>query len=211
MTQKTNQTEKSKTKVCNCHWHKKTAAVAGGIALMAIISLGVCWGMMRGTKTMVVDFERVQQEAIAYKAIIDQQKVYEEKLQARLGLEAGALEQEEKELVERKGKLSEKEFKKQAAVLQQKAGELQNKYRFQLQQIVLASQLAASQIQAPVEEALQAVAKKAGAGVVLNKSVTIYAGEKNDLTDGFIRVLNQTVKPVAYPNPEAINPTVGGQ
>jgi len=160
---------------------------------------------------MIIDFERVRQEAVAYKAIVDAQRGYEEKLQAQLGLDAGQLQQKEKDLVAQKGKLGETEFKKKALALQKESVELQQKYRFQAQQILLASQVVAEKIQPAVEEVLQTVAKKACAGVVLNKGMTVYTGDKSDLTDAFIKALNEKIKAEEYPNPETIQPAVRGQ
>ncbi|MBQ7413473.1 MAG: OmpH family outer membrane protein [Alphaproteobacteria bacterium] len=196
---------------CDCSCKKKAAILGGAVIVAALLAFGACRLACCGSKTMVIDFDRVQREAVAYKSIIDQQKNYEEKVQAQFGLEAGALEQKEKDLVAKKGKISETEFKKKTLALQKEAMELQNKYRFQFQQILLASQTAATQIQDSVETTLQNVAEKAGAGVVLNKAVTVHVSDCNDLTDAFIKALNKSVQPVTYPNPESIAPVAGGQ
>lgn len=196
---------------CDCSCKKKAAVLGGAVIVAALLAFGACRLACCGSKTMVIDFDRVQREAVAYKSIIDQQKNYEEKVQAQFGLEAGALEQKEKDLVAKKSKISDTEFKKKTLALQKEAMELQNKYRFQFQQILLASQTAATQIQDSVETTLQDVAKKAGAGVVLNKAVTVHVSDYNDLTDAFIKALNKSVQPVAYPNPESIAPVAGGQ
>jgi len=198
----------NETKECKCCCsNQKKMAVLGGTALVAAaIAFGACRMACCGTKTMVVDFEQVQKEAVVYKAIVDSQRGYEEKIQAQLNLEGGQLEQEEKELVAQKGKLSEADFKKKAVALQKKAMELQGKYRMQVQQVLMASQTAASKVQAEVEDVLNGVARKAGAGIVVSKAVTIYAGDKVDLTKRFIEALNKQVKPVEYPSPETIQP-----
>ena len=194
-------------KECKCCSGKQKMIVLGGTALAAaLIAFGACRLACCGTKTMVVDFDRVQKEAVVYKAIIDSQRGYEEKIQAQLNMEGGQLEEEEKNLVAQKGKLSETDFKKKAVALQKKAMELQGKYRAQAQQVLMASQTAASKVQAEVEEVLNQVARKAGAGVVVSKAVTIYMGEKSDLTKPFIEALNKKVKPVEYPNPESVQP-----
>ena len=195
---------------CACSRTKKIAAVLGVILIAAGLGAGVCRMMCCGTKTMVIDFDRVQQEATAYKAILDQQKEYEAQVQAQLAQAADALAAEEKALVDRKSSMKEAEFKKETMALQQKALDLQNRYRGLFQQIGRASQLAAAQIQESVEETLQKVARRAGAGVVLNKAMTVHVGTKNDLTDCLIKALNKSVKPVAYPNPSNMNPE-GGQ
>ena len=197
---------------CACCTCKKKALMLGGTAVVAaLLAFGACRWACCGSKTMIIDFERVQKEATVYKSIIDSQRGYEEKIQAQLSLEAGGLEQEEKELVAQKGKLSETDFKKKAVALQKKAMTMQQKYRAQVQQVLAASQIAASKVQAEVEDVLEEVSHKAGAGVVLNKAVTVRAGKKNDLTDQFIKALNKKVKPVEYPNPEAVAQQLKGQ
>lgn len=196
---------------CGCSCKKKAVVLLGVIVVAAALAFGACRVACCGSKVMVIDFERVRQEAVAYKAIIDEQRGYEEKLQAQLGLDAGKIQEKEKDLAAQKGKLSETEFKKKAVALQKEAFDLQQKYRFQAQQILLASQIVAEKIQPAVEDTLESVAKTAGAGVVLNKAMTVYTGDKNDLTDSFIKALNETVKAETYPNPESIQPVAGGQ
>ena len=191
---------------CGCSCGKKMIALGGTALVAAAIAFGACRMACCGNKVMVVDFDRVQTEAAVYKAILDSQRGYEEKIQAQINLEAGKLDQEEKDLVAQKGKLSETDFKKKAVALQKKALEFQGKYRAQTQQILFASQAAASKVQPDVENVLNEVARKAGAGVVVSKAVTIYMGEKVDLTERFVEALNKQVKPVEYPNPETIQP-----
>jgi len=196
---------------CGCSCKKKFLMLGGTAIVAALLAFGACKWACCGTKTMVIDFERVQKEATVYKSIIDNQRGYEEKIQAQLGLEAGGLEQEEKSLAAQKGKLSETDFKKKALALQKKAMTLQQKYRAQVQQVLAASQIAASKVQAEVEAVLEEVSHKAGAGVVLNKAVTVRTGKKNDLTDCFIKALNQKVRPVEYPNPETVGQQLKGK
>lgn len=196
---------------CGCGRKKKVAVLAGAFVAAVLVSVCLCRMACCGTKTMVIDFNRVRQEAVAYKSIFDAQNGYLEKLEAQLGLEKGNLQKEDKELAEKKGKLSETEFKKKALALQKKVIEFEQKRVARQQQIAAASQIVAEQLQSDVESALNAVAKKAGAGVVLNKEMTVYSGDKADLTDAFIKALNDKVQPVAYPDPATIQLTAGGQ
>ena len=202
-----------KTTDCCCKGNcgKKIAVLSGVVLVAAGLAFGACRWACCGSKTVVIDFDRIQQEATVYRAILTEQKNYEEKLQAELAIEAGALEKEERDLVAKKEKLKEAEFKKKVAALQKKAAELQGKYQFRYQQVGLASQVAAEQVRAPVQEVLSRVAKKAGAGVVLSKSVAVWVGPKADMTDSLIRALNESVQPGTYPNPETLNPRVRGQ
>ena len=196
---------------CGCSCGKKALMLGGTAIVAALLAFGACKWSCCGTKTMIIDFDRVQKEAIVYKSIIDAQRGYEEKIQAQIGLEAGQLEQEEKDLVNQKGKLSETDFKKKAIALQKKAMGIQQKYRGQLQQLLEASQIAASKVKDEVDAVLEEVSHKAGAGVVLNKAVTVRSGKKNDLTDRFVKALNEKVKPVEYPNPETVRQQLKGQ
>ena len=194
---------------CGCSCAKKVLMMGGTAIVAALLAFEACKWTCCGNKTMVIDFERVQKEALVYKSIIDSQRGYEEKIQAQLSLEAGNLEQEEKELAAEKGKLSETDFKKKAVALQKKAMAMQQKYQGQIQQVLAASQVAARQVQGDVEKVLEYVSRKAGADIVLNKEVTVWpgkevAGKKTDMTDAFINALNEKIKPVEYPNPETI-------
>ena len=204
--------EEKKECGCGCSCKKKAIVLVGVVVLAAAAAFGACKFACCGSKVMIIDFEQVRQNAVAYKSIIDQQRSYEEKLQAKLSVDAGQLQKEEKELVEQKGKLSETDFQKKATALQKKAFELQQQYRLRAQQILLASQKAAQDIQAEVQEVLDGIATKKGAGVVLNKNIAVYADDKVDITDCFVKALNEKVKAKAYPNPETIQlPVAGGQ
>jgi len=203
--------ESKETCSCGCSCGKKFLALSFTALISAGIAFGACHWCCCGTKAMVIDFDRVQQEARVYRSIIEAQKGYEEKIQAQLNLDGGRLQQEEKDLIEQKGKLSETEFKKKAVALQKKAVELDQKYRGQVQRVVIATQMAAKEARLKVEGVLNQVAERAGAGVVVYKASAPYTGDKCDLTDRFIEALNKSVKPVAYPDPEKIQPVVQGK
>ncbi len=196
---------------CGCSCGKKAIVLLGGIAVSVLLAVGICKTMCCTTKTMVVDFERVQVEAEVYKSIFAEQRKYEEKLQAQLTLEAGELQKEEKELMDQKSKLKEVDFKKKSLALQKKVAETQQKYQLQAQQIVMATRLTAQKVQEGIKNTIEEVADKARADIVISKEVTVYSNDKADLTDAFIKALNEKVKPVAYPDPATINFTVGAQ
>lgn len=202
--------EEVKECACGCSCKKKAVVLLGVIVVAAALAFAGCKFACCGSKVMVIDFERVRQEAVAYKSIIDNQRSYEEKLQAELSVDAGQLQKEEKELAEQKDKLGETEFKKKAIVLQQKAALLQEKYQPRARRILLASQIVAEQLQPEVQKVLDEVAAKKGAGVVLNKGVAVYVGKKVDMTDCFVKALNEKVAAKEYPNPETIRPAPNG-
>ncbi len=194
--------------VCGCGKYIGVAIVAAVIA--GAVAFGGCYMACHGKKAVIVNFEKVKQEAEAYKSILAEQRKYEEKLQAQMGLDIGALQKEDAALAAKKGKMKEADYQKEVVVLQKKAAELQQKYRYQAQQILGASQMAAEKIQADVEKTLETVATKAGAGVVLNAAVVVYANDDtNNITDCFVKELNKTVKPVAYPDPATVQLTAG--
>ncbi len=193
---------------CGCGKHIGVAIVAAVIA--GAVAFGGCYMACHGKKAVIVNFEQVKQEAEAYKSILAEQRKYEEKLQAQMGLDIGALQKEDAALAAKKEKMKEADYQKEVVVLQKKAAELQQKYRYQAQQILGASQMAAEKIQADVEKTLETVATKAGAGVVLNAAVVVYANDDtNNITDCFVKELNKTVKPVAYPDPATVKLTAG--
>jgi len=202
--------EEVKACSCGCPCKKKAVVLLGVIVVAAALAFGACKFACCGSKVMVIDFDRVRKEAVAYKAIIDNQVSYEQKLQAELSVEAGQLQKEEKELAEQKDKLSETEFKKKVAAWQQKAAFLQEKYQPRARRILLASQSVAEQLQPEVQKVLDEVAQKKGAGVVLNKGMAVYVGNKADMTDCFVKALNEKVAAKPYPDPEAL-PVNGGK
>lgn len=195
-------------KCCVCSCSKKVAVIVGGVAVAVLLAVGVC-KMCCGPKIVVVDFDRVQQEAAVYRAIGVEHQKHEAQLKADLDQTAAALQKEEEELNAKKGKLGEKEFKKQSLALNRKVAEAQQKYGIWNQQINGATQLTAQKVQGD----LQAVLKEMSSGVdmILSKAVTAYASDKVDITDKFIKALDDKVQSVEYINPQTVNLTVGGQ
>ena len=90
---------------CGCGKHIGVAIVAAVIA--GAVAFGGCYMACHGKKAVIVNFEQVKQEAEAYKSILAEQRKYEEKLQAQMGLDVGALQKEDAALAAKKGKMKE--------------------------------------------------------------------------------------------------------
>ena len=199
-------------RTCGCSCKKKIAVLAGVVLVSVAVAFGACRLCCCGTKTMVIDLDRVQREAVVYKTIIEGQEAYAERLQAQLSVDAAQLRSDFKALEDKKSKMSEANYKKELAALQKKDSTLAQQYQLRQVQMRLATDMVVKQVQPTVNTVLETVAKKNGAGLVLYRLNQMpYISKCNDLTDAFVKALNDQVKPQPYPNPETIQPVAGGQ
>ncbi len=193
---------------CACLSPKKTAFGLGVLAVMVLVALGV--SSLMSNRTVIINFDKVKQEAVVYQSILTEQMQYEQKLQAKMALDFGALQKEDSELTAKKAKLKPAEFQKKVEALRAKVAAAQQKYDYELKKILAATQMAVAQVQKDIEATLEDVAESENAGVVLNTSAVVYVNDDtNDITDAFVAALNQKVKPVAYPNPDTLQIKAG--
>ena len=181
---------------------KKTTTVAGiGIAVAALLA----FGMYKATRPQIgiINFATVQQTAKVYLAAAEQQKKYDEQIQQIIMKDRDfiQLEEEGKKLAEQQKTMPKDEFERKSSALQARALKINERYRASFERNAMASQLALKAVEKQIAEAIEATSQKTGAKILLPVNTILYASEKADFTEVFVKELDKRVQDVNYPDP----------
>jgi len=173
------------------------------IGVAAVALLGFAAYKATRPQIGIINFQTVQQKAKAYVAAAEQQKKYDEQIQAIIMKDKDfiQLEADGKKLAEQQKTLSKEEFERKSNALQAKALKINERYRASFERNAMASQLALKALEKQIAEAIEATSQKTGAKVLLPVNTILYASEKADFTDVFVKELDKRVQDVNYPNP----------
>ena len=181
--------------------NKKTIATIVGVAAVALLA----YGAYRATRPQIgiINFQTVQQKALAYVAVAEQQKKYDEQIPAIIMKDKDfiQLEEEGKKLAAQQKTMPKDEFERKSNDLQAKALKINERYRASFERNAMASQLALKAFEKQIAEAIEATSQKTGAKVLLPVNTILYASEKADFTDVFVKELDKRVQTVNYPDP----------
>lgn len=171
--------------------------------LVGVIVFALWWGCCSSCKTIgVIDFSVVQKEAKLYQSVINERKKYEEQIRIRIVAEYGDLEKEVSALEKQKGSMKVDEYQKKFSALQRKVMAVQEKYNPAWERIEAATQIALRNGAGKyLDEAFQKTAKQNGVKILISKTSTLYSDKKMDVTDAFVKNLDELVQSVPYPDP----------
>ena len=180
-----------------------TKSIIGVVGLVAIA--GLAYGTYRMTKPQVgvINFATVQQKANVYKMAAEQQKKYDEQIQAIIEKDKDfiKLKAEGDKLAEQQPTLSQEEFERRSMALQEKAVKIHERYRDSFERNAMAAQIALKSVEKQIAEAIEATSQKTGVKILLPVSTILYASEKVDYSDVLVQELDERIKEVNYPNP----------
>ena len=181
--------------------NKKTIATVAGAAVVALLA----YGAYKATRPQIgiINFQTVQQTAKAYVAAAEQQKKYDEQIQAIIMKDKDfiQLEEEGKKLAEQQKTMPKDEFERKSSALQARAVKINERYRASFERNAMASQLALKALEKQIAEAIEATSQKTGAKILLPVNTILYASEKADFTEVFVKELDKRVQTVNYPDP----------
>lgn len=192
--------EKTRTEVTN----HIPMVLTGMIVLLILFCAAFC--APSSSTVAVLDVDKLRGESKAYQQIMEKQKYYEEIWQIRFTAEREVLDQEDKDLAARRKTMKAAQLKKAVDALQKKAINLQQKYQAEASKIVMATQIAAKDVDQIAIDTVREVAKHEGYGIVIPKTSTIYTSDKVDMTDTFVKELNKKTINVLYPDPATLTP-----
>lgn len=178
---------------------KGSIVLAVGISLVALIC---CLRDLHTSKVGVLDNQRVFKEAVVFQIIAAEETKYLNALTARQTEDEKMLTRELAEL-EKKIKDSKKgqdAFEQEISVFQQKVSAYAQKYQAQKQLIAKASMVARQQADPFIREVLADLGQS-GYDVIVSKAQTEYFSEKADLTNRFLKQLNEKDIQISFPNP----------
>ena len=183
--------------VCACRKVRLGAGLLAGVAVLA-------WAWCCATTCSsvgVIDFSAAQEKAKLYQSVISEQRKYEEQIRVRMLADSVGIEKEAQELEKKKASMKPEEYQKKVASLQGRFGVIQGKYRPAIERIVAASQIAVKGEEKEINAAIKKTMKQTGVKIVLPRNVVIDVDGKADLTDAFVKNLDELVQTVTYPDP----------
>lgn len=151
----------------------------------------------------IINFAKVQQTAKAYVDAAQKQQKHDEQIQNIIlkDKEFIKLQEEGQKLADNQKKMPVDEFKTKSVALQEKALKINEKYRTSFERNAFATQIALKALEKQIAEAVEATSKATGVQVILPVNTILYATEKVDLTEKFIKELDGRVQTVNYPDP----------
>ena len=178
----------------------RTVCFAAG-AVIALALLG--WGAYSATRPEVgvVDFTVVQKNAKVYQFVQAEQNKYAEQIQVRIMADSKDIEADAKKLEKQKDKMKPEEYQSKVRDLQRRAAKVQEKYRPAMERIIFASQVALNSAAKEISLAVEKTAQQKGLKVLLSMNNVLYASNKADVTEDFIKNLDKSIQQVAYPDP----------
>lgn len=181
--------------------NNKTITAIVGVAAVALLAYGA-YNVTR-PQVGIINFQTVQQTAKAYVAAAEQQKKYDEQIQAIIMKDKDfiQLEAEGKKLAEQQKTMPKEEFERKSNALQARALKINERYRASFERNAMASQLALKALEKQIAEAIEATSQRTGAKVLLPVNTILYASEKADFTKVFVEELDKRAQTVNYPDP----------
>ena len=178
----------------------KTACF-GIVGLLALALLG--WAGYSATRPTVgvVDFNLVQKNAKVYQYVQTEQNKYAEQIRVRVMADSKDIEADAQKLEKQKGKMKPEEYQSKVRDLQKRAARVQEKYRPAMERIMLASQVALNGVAKEISQAVEKTAQQKGVKVLLSMNNVLYASNKVDMTEAFVKNLDATIQQVNYPDP----------
>ena len=180
---------------------KKLITIATGVAAIALLAYGAY--KVSRPQVGIINFQTVQQTAKAYIAAAEQQKKYDEQIQEIIMKDKDfiQLQAEGQKLADQQKTLDKAEFERRSNALQAKALKINERYRASFERNAMASQLALKALEKQIAEAIEATSQKTGAKVLLPVNTILYASEKADFTEIFVKELDKRLQTVNYPDP----------
>lgn len=149
----------------------------------------------------VIDFNVVQKNAKLYQYVQAEQNKYAEQIRVRIMADSKDIEADAQKLEKQKDKMKSEEYQSKVRDLQKRAAKVQEKYRPTMERIVFASQVALNGAAKEISAAVEKTAQQKGVKVLLSMNNVLYASNKVDLTDAFVKNLDKEIQQVAYPDP----------
>lgn len=176
----------------------------GAIIIFAIALLGWIGYAATRPSVGVVDFNVVQKNAKVYQFVQSEQNKYAEQIRVRIMADSKDIEADAQKLEKQKGKMKPEEYQNKVRDLQKRAAKVQEKYRPAMERIMLASQVALNGAAKEISLAVEKTAQQKGVKVLLSMNNVLYASNKADVTDTFVKNLDKVIQQVAYPDPAKI-------
>lgn len=183
-----------------------------GFVLAAAMAYGTV--PVKNSSIGVLDLDRVQVEAVAYEKVKIETEKHVSALKARFIDEETALQKKGAALKQKIDAAGGKTagFEKELQNLNKEVAEFQAKVRFQTELIARAKNAAVAQVSPIAQASLKEISQKKGLDIILPRPYVTYHTQSVDITDEFIRLLDDKNIQVSYPDPAQFTiPVVAAQ
>ena len=192
----------------------KTCVGCGVAGFVLAVAMAYGTVPVKNSSIGVLDLDRVQVEAAAYEKVKIETEKHVSALKARFIDEETALQKKAaalKQKIEAAGGKTAG-FEKELQNLNKEVAEFQGKVRFQTELIARAKNAAVAQVSPIAQASLKEISQKKGLDIILPRPYVTYHTQHVDITDDFIRMLDDKNIQVAYPDPAQFTiPVVAAQ
>lgn len=167
----------------------------------AVLLNGEALAQRGGGSVVLLDRQKVIVESAAYKSVDSQIKALADQVNASLNQQEAALKKDAEALQASRDSLSKDDFGKRLQALAQKELDFVTAQQVAQNELQLAQANALKQLESPLVEAVESIAKKRKAGVVIERTMVIYAGSSPDITDDVLAQINKTMPTIQVVKP----------
>lgn len=176
--------------------------LAAMIAVLTLSGIGAQAHAQRGgTPVVLIDRQKVVTESEAFKSITSQLSSVRNQVQADLEKKQSDLTQGLQALQQTKDSLSKEDFQKRAAALTKQELDILAEQEIANRELSIAQNNALAKLEEPLKQAVESVAKRRRGALVLDKSMVIFAGGAEDVSDDVLKQLNRTISSVQVVKP----------
>ncbi|MEM1380287.1 MAG: OmpH family outer membrane protein [Pseudomonadota bacterium] len=175
--------------------------VAGLVAALSVATLGGQALAQRGATVVLIDRQTVITESEAFKSITAQLTTVRDQAQNALQQRESSLQQGLQSLQATRETLSKEDFQQRAAALTNQELDLLVDQEIANRELTVAQNNALAQLEDPLNQAVEAVAKKRKGAVVIDSAMVVYAGGAPDVTQDVLKQLNKTIASIQVVKP----------
>lgn len=187
------------------HWMSVRTVFAVFVAVASMISAPAGAQDIPPVKIAIVEMQRIQNEASAWKDLSQKLKAAQEKVLQELQPQQAALEEEAKALQQQQAILAPDAFETKVAVFEQKRREMVQESNARRQAVERALVESKNQIIKEIRDILVGLTEEKGYNLVLDQSNTdptiVVASPEINITDAVIKRLDQKLPTVQFSVP----------
>jgi len=172
------------------------------LAVTSILTIGgQALAQRGGASVVLLDRQKVILDSAAYQSVDTQIKALAAQINVSLDKQEAELKTDAEALKASRDSLSQEDFVKRLKTLSTKELDFVTAEQVAQNELQVAQTNALKQLEEPLTQAVEAVAKKRKAGVVLERSMVIYAGNSPDVTSDVLAELNKRMPTIQVVKP----------
>lgn len=158
--------------------------------------------VLSGTVVAVIDFQRLERDALAAKNIRAQVETYRSRYAAVIGEEEEQLRQQERELQRQRAILSPEAFAQRRGEFEDNVASLQRRVQNRTRRLERGIETALASVNQVLGPIIESLAAELGFTLVLDKRQVRYVDDRFDITTIVLQRLDERLPLVTVPSPE---------